>query len=515
MSQITLRLVEMSNDKDETHVIAKLTGQTLATLQRCLVGIQLLLMSESANVVMQYTPTELTLRSDNGATSKIKVSLRYVPVKMKLDPTESINNSGNLRVDVLDAADLPSADRNGHSDPYCKFKVSGKDVYKTKVQKKTLHPAWNEYFETPIKSRIGANFRVDVYDWDFGEKADFLGGADINLEMLEPFQPQEVSLDLDGKSGAIRLKLLFKPSYVIRSRQGSSTFSGTFAAPGKIVGAPVKGVGMVGGAVGGGVMKGASFLGRGLKNRFRSDKDQDDAEAATATPPREQSPPRTPNKTGGLARAPALVVDTATPAAATVTPDSLQRRHSRTRSIVSQFAGDKGTPGSSNAELGTAVFTILSTSGFSSSAHIRVIVRSLGPKGAKEVHKTKAIKNHSGSVEFDASHETFRVPNVAAEAQYQLRVMDHSTFGSDDVLGEALFFVDDQGSVAGKEKAIPVGDGKVVVKSQFTPNELASARPSTAVSVNGDGAEANDTPDSKKMRRSFLSKRNVSTPSQV
>jgi hypothetical protein len=183
---------------------------------------------------------------------------------------------------------------------------------------------------------------------------------------------------------------------------------------------------------------------------------------------------------------------------------------------VSQFGGDKGTPGSINAEFGTAFFTILSASGFPSSANVRVIVRVLGSKGPKEVHKTKAIKDNSGAVQFDASHETFRVPHIAADAQYQLRVVDHATFGSDNVLGESLFFVDDQGSVAGKEKSITVGEGKVFLKSQFAFSEVGNGRPSTAISANGDAAEANnETPDSRKPRRSFLSKRSVSTASQA
>ena len=196
--------------------------------------------------------------------------MKYLPIKMRLDPSESMNNMGNLRVDILDAADLPAADRNGYSDPYCKFELNGEGVYKTKTQKKTLHPAWNEFFETPIPSRTAAKFHVKVMDWDFGDKADFLGEADINLEMLEPMQSQEVTLVLNGKdgpgtAGAIRLRLLFKAAYVTRSRQGSSTFSGTIGPAGKVLGAPVKGVGKVGGAVGGGVVKGASFLRHGFK----------------------------------------------------------------------------------------------------------------------------------------------------------------------------------------------------------------------------------------------------------
>lgn len=504
-SHITLRLVEKTDSKDETdsHTIAKLTGPTLQTLQRCL-----------------YTPTELVLRSTDGGVSKVKVSLRYIPVKMKLDPMESVNNSGTLRVDVLDAADLPSADRNGFSDPYCKFKLAGKEVHKTKVQKKTLHPAWNEFFETPIKTRIGADFKVDVYDWDFGDRADYLGGTPIDLEVLEPFQPKEVSLPLDGKSGAIRLKFLFKSSYVLRAHQGSSTFSGTFATPGKIVGAPVKGVGIVGG----GVVKGATFLGRGLVNRFRSEKDLDETTDGAVTPPTitataadDDERPESSVPVDGSAtpqRTPALL-DAATPPAHTpsLTPDQLQRRHSRTRSIVSQF-GDKLGVGGGNTgttDVGTATISILSAGGFPPAAHVRVQVKLLGPKGAKDVHKTKAIKGHSGSVQFDQSHDTCRVPNVTGDAQYQLRVVDHSTFGLDELLGETLFFVDDQGS-AGKDKTVKVGPGYVVVRSSFfAPRETSNGRPGTAHSATP-GDEVADSPDPKRLsRRGFLSKRAVSS----
>lgn len=92
---------------------------------------------------------------------------------MKLDPSESINNMGTLRVDILDAANLPSADRNGKSDPYCVFSLDGKEVHKTKVQKKNLHPVWNEVFETKVASRTAANLTCEIFDWDIGSKVCF------------------------------------------------------------------------------------------------------------------------------------------------------------------------------------------------------------------------------------------------------------------------------------------------------------------------------------------------------
>ncbi|EGE01667.1 membrane bound C2 domain-containing protein [Trichophyton equinum CBS 127.97] len=485
-SKITLRLVDKSDrhsDDSEDNSIAKLSGPTLATLQQCL-----------------YKPTELILRGSDGINSKVTVSLKYLPVKMKLDPSESINNMGNLRVDVLDAADLPSADRNGYSDPYCKFKLGDKEVFKTKVQKKTLHPAWNEFFETPIKSRIAANFRADVYDWDFGDKADYLGGTIIDLTNLDPFQAQEISLPLDGKSGAIRLKLLFKPAYVTRSRQGSSTFSGTFAAPGKIVGAPVKGVTMLGG----GVVKGASFLKHGFKRSSRAQADIDaepEAAAATATngthghtPSVEVSAPGTPQRAGALADSPS---------------GSPVMSHSRSRSSASQAGlGVSSIKG----ETGAANITIVSATGYPRSTNVRVVVKQQTSKGMKEIHKSKAHKAHGSSetesvVQFDPGHETIKINSVTADAQFQLQVKDHAVFGSDDILGEALFFLDDQGSNAGKERNVKVGNGFVTIKTVFTSSESSSLRPGTSHSNTG---PEESTADSPKPRRSFLSKRSVS-----
>ncbi|KKY24469.1 putative membrane bound c2 domain protein [Phaeomoniella chlamydospora] len=472
VSKITLRLTEKVDNKgeedEEDHVIAKVTGQTLSILQQSL-----------------YKPHELTLKGQDGTVSKVTVQLKYLPISMKLDPSESINNMGTLRVDILDAAELPAADRNGYSDPYCKFKYNGKEVFKTKVQKKTLHPAWNEFFELQIKSRTASDLKCEVYDWDFGDKADFLGAAAINLELLEPFQPQEMTFQLDGKSGAVRLKMLFKPDYVTRSRQGSSTFSGTFAPAGKVVGAPVKGVGLVGG----GVIKGASFLKRGLAGKNKEDKP-----AETATPPNELSqeltPQVTPSRATTLTDGSPAVVSTPSP-------------HQRTRSFGS-FIG--GTPKGGSAETGTAQFTILSASGYPQGAHVRVTVNQLGPKKTKEIHETKTVKAPaSGAVEF-GGRETFKA-SCSADTQFQVQVQDHKMFGGTD-LGEALFFVDDQGT-GGAEKTVKAGAGTVVLRSSFTPaagsstpngTDSASLRPPTS---------GRDSPDNsrKSVRRSLLSKR--------
>ncbi|KAL9600817.1 MAG: hypothetical protein Q9219_002955 [cf. Caloplaca sp. 3 TL-2023] len=457
-SKITLRLREKTDKKGDGDksdaTTAKLTGSTMDTLLKCL-----------------NKPTELVLKGSDGSTNRVTVSLRYIPVKMQLDPSESINNQGNLRVDVLDADDLPAADRNGFSDPYCKFDLNGKEIYKTKVQKKTLHPAWNEYFECPVASRTAAKFNVKVMDWDFGDKADLLGTAVINLELLDPFKPKEVILGLDGKSGVLRLKLLFKPDYVTRSRQGSSTFSGTFATPGKVIGAPVKGVGMVGG----GVVKGASFLRHGFKSKKDSSREVSNGNTASSTTDG-------PMTNGNRVETPVINEPTVdgSPGLPPQTPP-----HARSRSFggasVASAAG--GTPGKS--ETGSAIFTILAASGFPQGSKVQVHVKQpTGAKGGKEVHKTKAIKCAGEQVEWD--HEMFQV-SCSADTQFQLLVKDDKMFG-DELLGEALFFVDD--SSTGVEKAVKVGSGEVTLKTTFVQREES----------------IKDSPKSVH-RKSFLSKR--------
>jgi hypothetical protein len=372
---------------------------------------------------------------------------------MALDPSESINNMGSLRVDVLDGKDLPSADRNGYSDPFCKFELNGHTVFKTQVQKKTLHPAWNEFFEVEIPSRTAAKFLCNVYDWDFASDPDFLGGTTINLELLEPFRSQEYNLALDGKSGTVRLKLLFKPAYITRSRQGSSTFSGTFAAPGKVVTgvatAPIKGVGMAAHGVG----KGASFIKSGFKS-----KKHDGQNGSVGSIPPEDIAAATGNGFDTPLRAPPIITGDTEPYSPETPPGTAlgASPHSRTRSAAanSLHSTSGGVPAAGSANL-----TIISASGYPASSNLMVIVKQLPSK--KVIHKTKHIKSPTGMATFD---ESFRC-NCSADTQFQVQVKSHATFGSDDDLGESIFFVDESGT--SQEKTIQAGSGTVVVKSNF------------------------------------------------
>lgn len=418
------------------------------------------------------------MKDDDGKISSVKVSLKYIPVKMQLDPRESINNMGNLRVDVLDATELPSADSNGKSDPFCKFELNGQEVFKTKTQKKTLHPAWNEFFEVPIPSRIAAKFRVNVMDWDFADKPDYLGGADINLGTLEPFKAQEIKLQLDGKSGTIRLRLLFRPDYVTRSKMGTSTFSGTFAAPGRIVtgvaGAPIKGAtGIVHG-----VGKGASFIKRGFTGRKKDGESSGLAESPVVINGGDTTP--------SIKRTSVLPVDGDFSPEGSPTPALGANGHNRTTSFGAQSMHSAIIPGAGD---GTATFTIVSASGYPPSSDVYVVVQQKAPK-TKTIGKTKHHKASDGNLTFG---ETFKCV-CAPEATFALQVKENHTFSSDEDLGEQFLPVDNDA-----EKEYSVGGGTVLVRTTFTPSESTGGAPAGSLTPN--------SPARPFSRRSFMGKR--------
>jgi Ca2+-dependent lipid-binding protein len=462
-SRLTLKARKKGDDEDDT--IASLTGNTLETLKQCL-----------------NNPTTLKLKGEHGAGGWVKVSLKYIPIKMDLDPSESINNMGTLRVDVLDASDLPSADRNGKSDPYCRFELNGEDVYKTKVQKKTLSPVWNEFFEVTVPSRTAANLVVNVYDYDFADKPDFLGAAQINLESLDPFRASETRYILDGKSGTLRLRLLFRPDYVTRTRQGTSTFAGTFGGPGRIVtgvaGVPLKGGAAVAGVVGHGVGRGATFLRRGIFGKKESE-----SSANGSIPEVPEVAVTTTNGSASSRKATGLA-HTESPKERPVTSSGVpSSNHVRARSFgaASMHSGLPPT----GAPAGAATITVVGASGFPPSADLYILVTQMSPK-EKVVGKTKHHKSSTGQWGFD---ETFRL-SCSPDSQFKIEARGEHLFGSDDELGEHFYFIDDSGS--GEVKEIDVGSGTVTIKSNFQAAESNGLVP--------------DSPRSG-MRRSFLSKR--------
>ncbi|TXT05904.1 hypothetical protein VHUM_03665 [Vanrija humicola] len=198
---------------------------------------------------------EFVLTGPDGSRSSVMLSARYLPVNIKLEPRESMNDQGLLKVTVVGAKGLASADRSGKSDPNITFLLNGLKVFKSETVKKTLNPVWNESFETVVPSRVRAKFQFEVNDWNQLGSADPLGNGLVDLAQLEPFEllPLDAPVLHQGKpAGTVQLKLLFTPQIIARTRGKTSTFSSAGRTVtnigGAALGAPV--------AVGKGVIQG-------------------------------------------------------------------------------------------------------------------------------------------------------------------------------------------------------------------------------------------------------------------
>uniref|UniRef100_A0A8C1H094 Multiple C2 domains, transmembrane 2a n=1 Tax=Cyprinus carpio TaxID=7962 RepID=A0A8C1H094_CYPCA len=71
----------------------------------------------------------------------------------------------------------------GTSDPFIKFKLDGKNIYKSKVVNKNLNPIWNELFSFPIRD-LDQTLHLKVYDRDLRSN-DFMGSSSFPLNKLE------------------------------------------------------------------------------------------------------------------------------------------------------------------------------------------------------------------------------------------------------------------------------------------------------------------------------------------
>ncbi|XP_069481167.1 multiple C2 and transmembrane domain-containing protein 2 isoform X2 [Ambystoma mexicanum] len=88
-----------------------------------------------------------------------------------------------LFIHLREGRNLVIRDRSGTSDPYVKFKLNKKTLYKSKVVYKNLNPVWDESFALPIQN-LNQKLHVKVYDRDLTTD-DFMGSACLALRDLE------------------------------------------------------------------------------------------------------------------------------------------------------------------------------------------------------------------------------------------------------------------------------------------------------------------------------------------
>jgi hypothetical protein len=77
-----------------------------------------------------------------------------------------LRHQGLLVLNIVQAADLPSADRNGKSDPFVEVSAQATAVHKTRVVKASLDPVWNETLHVLVQEPKTQAVRVEVFDHD-------------------------------------------------------------------------------------------------------------------------------------------------------------------------------------------------------------------------------------------------------------------------------------------------------------------------------------------------------------
>ncbi|KAH0628090.1 hypothetical protein JD844_008808 [Phrynosoma platyrhinos] len=120
---------------------------------------------------------------------------------------------------------LAARDRRGTSDPYVKFKIGGKEFFRSKTIQKTLNPVWEEGTSIIIE-HLREQLYIKVFDYDFGLQDDFIGSAFLDLNSLEQNRPIDVTLRLkdphypEEDLGIILLSVLLTPKE--QQREGVS-----------------------------------------------------------------------------------------------------------------------------------------------------------------------------------------------------------------------------------------------------------------------------------------------------
>ncbi|XP_068835394.1 multiple C2 and transmembrane domain-containing protein 1 isoform X3 [Capricornis sumatraensis] len=121
---------------------------------------------------------------------------------------------------------LAARDRGGTSDPYVKFKIGRKEVFRSKIIHKNLNPVWEEK-ACLLVDHLREPLYIKVFDYDFGLQDDFMGSAFLDLTQLELNRPTDVTLTLkdphypDHDLGVILLSVVLTPKegeHVVSSR---------------------------------------------------------------------------------------------------------------------------------------------------------------------------------------------------------------------------------------------------------------------------------------------------------
>ncbi|XP_077376239.1 multiple C2 and transmembrane domain-containing protein 2-like isoform X3 [Festucalex cinctus] len=137
-------------------------------------------------------PEMMTVYSPDGADES---SQRDMESASAVEDSKESSSSFLLTINLKEGHNLVIRDRCGTSDPYVKFKLEGKTIYKSKVILKNLNPTWSENFSVPVRN-LSQWLYVKVYDRDLTTD-DFMGSASVHLSDLDLDKVNELCLRLD------------------------------------------------------------------------------------------------------------------------------------------------------------------------------------------------------------------------------------------------------------------------------------------------------------------------------
>lgn len=414
------------------------------------------------------------------AGGKIRLSFNFIPVvQFKLDPSESLENQGNLTVTVVKATNLTAADRGGTSDPFVRFYVDEQRVFKTETYKKTLNPVFNkdETFTVPIINRINTPIVAKIFDWDQIGKDTLLGTATIKFtsEEVETFVTSTKEYQLD-QGGSLTLRLTWRPELIARKRTSTNIFSATTrvftSVPGNALGAgkDVVGAGLgAGGKVlgaGGKVFgSGVSALGSGIRGIGKIGK-----KSPTVIEENPTSPPTIPLNREVSAPSSDAPAAAAAPASDVVSPASTQSTDN-TSTISTSPSNSVTQSRSIDGEDVTVQVTLIEARnlkamdrGGTSDPYCRVRV------GSKQVFKTRHIKK-TLQPDWNESFTT-KVKGIM-----DFKVKDHNTITDVDI-GDHQFdvtnFVKPGQPFDGWLPLSPEGTGEIHVKIALVDTDAMS-----------------------------------------
>nr|XP_054590814.1 multiple C2 and transmembrane domain-containing protein 2 [Nothobranchius furzeri] len=167
-----------------------LCGQEDVYLERYLRGMELEtpVVPEILTDISPDVPSEDV--SPDNTQSEMGVETELVP-----ENNSDLRRSFLLNIHLKEGRNLVIRDRCGTSDPYVKFKMEGKTIYKSKVVYKNLNPVWSESFSLPVKD-LNQSLYIKVYDRDLTTD-DFMGFACVQLNELVVDRVHEKTLQLN------------------------------------------------------------------------------------------------------------------------------------------------------------------------------------------------------------------------------------------------------------------------------------------------------------------------------